>query len=368
MGQTFTIQAEDTFLKAPGRKCELYITSNQPLPRTTSLASIFSDIDTNSDGTISPRELCAYLRKRGITIFSNKQLMKMFKVADDNNDYEITFSEFRRVMAKAQAKTRTTAETGFIKWKQLLISIQDEVRPSFELRLCEVTSPHRTVSTKPVLGNGSTLVQTNISVGFTAGRQYYISLYQIETNLEVARSNRIQCQDHASVVAERVQAQMQRDISKQQKVAAQRRRFEQVQRLEERRQREERQARLIAARSVARQEVATLEHARNRNAVVLLQQLFEDIDTNRNGRISFLELKKFVDTHAVGHHDVVVDRQQLIAMFREADVDYSLEITFDEFQRIMFKAKNANAGKRWREMYEGFEQNIRSRRVRRRVD
>ena len=368
MGQKFSIDAEDEYMKAPGSRCTVHITSNEPLPRTSSLASIFTDIDKDNSSTIEPRELGAYLRKRGITIFTNKQLMDMFNLADDNKDYEITFPEFRRIMNKAEASLNYGGP--FTKWKQLFKDIQDEVRPSLEIRLHEM-NPYQSatvVSSKPVLGNGTTLITTDISVGFTAGKNYYISLYQIETNLELARSRSIKCLNHASVIAERVQEEMRKEMVQRQKTANQQRRRLQLEKLQEIKLREEKLARVQAARLVAEHEIQKLDEAKHRNVVRLLRDLFNQIDLNSNGKISFLELSSFIEKHAVGHHDVVVDRQNLLEMFHTADVDHSLEIDFLEFQKVMLLAKHAKAGKRWREMYEGFERTMLPRRVRRRMN
>ena len=63
-----------------------------PLPSTplffltTSVGAIFDEADTNNNGKISVRELKAFLTKKGVNCWSEKQFKDMFRDGDTSRD------------------------------------------------------------------------------------------------------------------------------------------------------------------------------------------------------------------------------------------------------------------------------------------
>ena len=418
MGQKFTIEAPDVYLKSPGSKCNIYIDSNKPLPRTISLATIFHEIDTTKDGLIQPRELRNYLKKRGIKVSSNKLLMDMFRTADRNGDYDISFQEFSTLMKKVEKGILSTSSTSgnmsIFKWKQFFKEIRDEVRSSFEIRLYEIRSnmQAKMISSRPVGGNGEKSIVTSISNGFVSKKKYYISLYQINGDYELARTKTISCQDHASVIEERTIKEMRKHRSNEMEKLKEKHERELYEQKIRQRLNEEEQIRRTITIQNARSQARKMEDERHRETTLKLKDLFYKIDANNNNQISFLELQQFVLKHwstnlttpssssssssssmssssssssskkrireesSIVTNDEVENEERLAIisndirqMFREADVDYSGYINYYEFEQIMIKASNNdNDNKRWNEMYNGFVNtyfgNIRPKRIR----
>jgi hypothetical protein len=76
---------------------------------TTVIATVFADIDMNGDGFISHEELLDFAKSNGV---SNEDAESMFDVADSsygNDDGEISFEQFRRVMTDARTNAASAA-------------------------------------------------------------------------------------------------------------------------------------------------------------------------------------------------------------------------------------------------------------------
>ena len=416
MGQKFTIEAPDIYLQAPGTALNLYIHSNKPIPRTTSLATIFHDIDTSGDGNISPTELGHYLQQRDIVVLSNQKLMDMFNVADGNHNYHISFHEFTQVMRRVEldltrgssfSKSSSTSSTtaGNTKWKQFFTEIRDELHPSFEIRLYEMHPGlgAKMVAAKPVCGTGITSITVSMSTGFQSNKKYYVSLFQIKNNFELARTKTITCHDHVSVVLSRATKRMKQEKVKQQEMARFQHEKEKYMEREKQRLMKEENIRRAATHRLAKEEASKLDVLRHRNTTRLLHDLFCQIDTNRNDQISFIELQSFVSKHwpagsggggssssssnnnnmsgnkrtrdsnlititdeeAHAQEKEALIRTELVEMFRAADIDHSGYINFGEFQRVVVLAGNNEIrNRKWKEMYMGFSNSIRPVRVR----
>ena len=416
MGQKFTIEAPDIYLQAPGTALNLYIHSNKPIPRTTSLATIFHDIDTSGDGNISPTELGHYLKQRGIVIMSNQKLMDMFNVADGNHNYDISFREFTQVMRRVEQDVLTRGSSfsksssafsttaGKTKWKEFFTEIRDEIHPSFEIRLYEMHPGlgATMVASRPVCGTGIPSIEVSMSTGFQSNKKYYVSLFHIKNNLELARTKTITCHDHVSVVLSRATKRMRQEKVKQQEMALFQHEKEQYMEREKQRLVKEENIRRAATHRLAKEEAAKLDVLRHRNTTRLLHDLFCQIDTNRNDQISFIELQAFVSKHwpagsggggggggsgsssmsgnkrtresnfititdeeAHAQEKEALIRAELVEMFRAADIDHSGYINFGEFQRVVELAGNNEIkNRKWKEMYTGFSNSIRPVRVR----
>ena len=160
MSSSHTISIQDSKYITPTDSIYLTITSVAPIFQTISLGAIFSDIDANNDGTISPKELGDYLRNDFNMNFSNKRLMEMFNCIDDNNDLKISWEEFFSVME--DAKKNRNGKTSLGDWKHLFNSLERDKnqRPSCELFVYEIEQasskkiPVRVWST-PVRANNS---------------------------------------------------------------------------------------------------------------------------------------------------------------------------------------------------------------------
>ena len=75
----------------------------QPPPSGKSAAHIFAEIDTDKSGLVSATELKKALHKHGHP-GSEKQVSEMMKLADKNDDGQLSLKEFKVAMDKMESR------------------------------------------------------------------------------------------------------------------------------------------------------------------------------------------------------------------------------------------------------------------------
>lgn len=80
-----------------------FIALMQGIKRNTGLKSAFHTYDTNGDGRISRTELCQFFETHQRNLLSKEQLDSLMKELDTNEEGEIDYEEFKKMMKNYNA-------------------------------------------------------------------------------------------------------------------------------------------------------------------------------------------------------------------------------------------------------------------------
>jgi Ca2+-binding EF-hand superfamily protein len=354
------------------KHCEFVITSTGQMKKTD-LASIFVEADRNNNGLISVAELKAYFKKKKVLIWSAEEFRNLWRDADSDLNSQIDFLEFRSVMSAA-----STGHTAHPKWRELLQKVKAENGTSTEIRLYREEGSWGkrliAITHSNAAGTGGRFRKSLFSPGF----RYCITLNETDTpnNMELARTQIFHCIDSnaalkATLERERIKRRAALKAKFEHDMRVKKIALEKAKRERERRDRE--RALEDALREYRAEEIAQLRRERKarekrekeerelkdrvirrmalkrvvpRNAAVVIDDVFDKIDKNRNGKISLSELKKYINE--LGAPLTTADVQK---MFREADLDHNAQINKSEFRQVMTNAKNCSSTAEWNDLY-----------------
>jgi Ca2+-binding EF-hand superfamily protein len=352
------------------KDCEFVITSAGQMKKTD-LASIFVEADRNNNGLISVAELKAYFKKKKVLIWSAEEFRNLWRDADSDLNSQIDFLEFKRVMTAA-----STGHTAHPKWRELLENVKAENGTSTEIRLYREDGSWGkrliAITHSKAAGTGGRFRKSLFSPGF----RYCITLNETDTpnNMELARTQVFHCTDSNAALKARLErerikrlaalkAKTEHDM-RVKKIALAKAKRERERRdreraiekalrimeAEERRRiikaREERDKKERELKDRVKRRMA-LKRVVPRNAAVVIDDVFDKIDKNRNGKISLSELKKYINE--LGAPLTTADVQK---MFREADLDHNAQINKSEFRQVMKNAKNCSSTSEWNALYK----------------
>ena len=381
---------------------------------TKSIGAIFDEADKNGDGRITTVELKKFFIKKGIHVWTPAEFKELWRDADSDRDNFITYDEFANVMERAKS-----SYAGHAKWQSLLHAMLNESGTPLEIQYEKKAYNRRShVSTKPLVGNNTNTIKNHFSKwNFVAGREYFVTVNEAgSTNKEVAKSTPIKvrslrfffflvvlfpllfffnfllicfirrrscswffvfmkCIDTDAITKERQRQMLRRQqealsnakalrdhkmLAAKARAKAQREQ-DKMDRLAASLQNQSRDAMIarIQARkgavTAAKQHVKTyVSHSASR----VIDQAFDDIDTNGNGVISYAEFSNYVKKHGVSAKDVK-------NMFDVADSSYGnddMQIQRSEFRTVMNLAGGYNASPAWNKLYERYSAGVSTKR------
>jgi Ca2+-binding EF-hand superfamily protein len=346
--KSYSITAGKKFDVADRDHCKFYVSSTGQTKKA-SLAVVFDEIDTNGNSLISINELKKFFKKKGVMVWTPQEFSDLWSDADSDGDAQIDFREFKRVMTAAKSGYSTHP-----KWRELLAALDDGAGTSTEVKLYRVD------------GHGDSLVAITHAVGtsgsfrrelFNEGYEYFITLNEADTrnNMELARTNVFECIDSDAYIKAQVAARLARDraAARSVKARADRRKFhlaEQNKRFKLARKAEKND---LIDRIEQRKQSGKKRTKVSRNAAVVIDHVFDDIDTNGNGQISINELKKYINARGAP-----VTTSDIGQMFRAADLNSDAQLNKVEFRRVMKQAKSCSSTPQWNQLYQSHENRI----------
>ena len=116
--------------------------------------------------------------------------------------------------------------------------------------------------------------------------------------------------------------------------------------------------RIQERKDAARRAAADQRHYVSFNAVRVIDQAFDEIDTNGNGIISYAEFSNYVKKHGVSSKDVK-------KMFDVADSSYGDDdgqISRQEFRDVMNAAGGAGVSPAWNKLYKTYAASVGTKR------
>tara|TARA_B100000795_G_C22739616_1_gene414747 strand:+ start:214 stop:1182 length:969 start_codon:yes stop_codon:yes gene_type:complete len=317
--------------------------------------NIFDEVDVNGDGLISQSELKKYFVKKDLDIWGgNTEFKSLWRDADRDGDAKIDLKEFRIVMARASRRSSGVNS----KWTELVDIIKAESGTSLQVCLYKSlrSYSHVMVCSKPIVGNSKSTIQTSFPAHwFEVGQSYFFTLSKCGTNnTELCRTDTFKCIDSDAASRAYVNAQIRRAAIAEKNRQA---------RLDELRQlsvesHDALAAKINARRSKAKRKFKSAPTSRRANVVI--DNVFHDIDANRNGTISMVEFKN----HCRSIGSVSLSTSEMNLMFRDADASGDAKIDLTEFRKAMNLAKNKAASSGWNQLYSSYERQVGSKRSR----
>jgi len=381
MGNTYTIDVDAVFDLSDQQHCWMAVTGKNGASASKSIGSVFADIDENEDGVITFSELARYFRCQNVNICDDAEFRDLWLDADEDHDNCITYEEFWKVMTRAKETYQ-----GHPKWRTLLhaINVSVDAGNPLEVRLYKIDAyggvTH--VGRKPLVGNNSNVIETSLHrKNFVAGFEYFACVYEMDETTtkaeqikEVAKSTRIKCIDSSRALREK---QRQLELRRQQaltnaatqQAAAQKAAYarslvqahkyhafmRQQRELAERQKEREVLARHGARASAKTESYDYVKQRISRGAASAINNVFNEIDKDENGVISYAEFNHFCKQQGVT--DEVVSR-----MFREVDYygggDFDGNIDRSEFRKIMNLAGEWKASTHWNALYEKYGREV----------
>ena len=300
-------------------------------------------------------ELKKYFIKKDLHYWDQREFFALWRDGDSDGDSQIDLNEFRQVMGRA-ARTSSNVHK---KWKELLEKIKAESGTPLEVRLFKVGRSYNAsmIVNQPVVGNSKKTIQTSFpKLWFEVGEKYFVTLNEAgSSSTELARTDKFDCIDSGAARRARVEVQIRRAR------IAERNRQEQLDILRQLSVESHDDVKFLFTmkRDAAKRKFTTAPPSRL--AVVVIDNLFHEIDVNRNGTISSSEFRNHVRSSGV-----TLSTSEINQMFHEADKDDNNKISLFEFRKAMNLAKNKASSYDWIKLYSFYERQIGSKRSRHR--
>ena len=376
-GNSYTVSVDREYDLADDDSCWVHVTGKNIASTTKSVGAIFDEADKNGDGRITRIELKKFFQKKGIHVWSDTEFTEIWRDADSDRDNFISYAEFSSVMKRAK-----TTYAGHSKWQTLLNAMKSESGVPLDIRLFKIDSyggvSH--VGSKALVGNKTKNIESFFSKrNFIAGYEYFVTVHEDDggDGKEVAKSSRIKCIDSDAMLRAR-QAQMQRrrqEALKEERAQKLRQQESRAALARARAEREQEKMDRLAAqlrqqskedliRRIDERKNAARRAAEERrnyvsfNAVRVIDQAFDEIDTNGNGIISYAEFSNYVKKHGVSSKDVK-------NMFDVADSSYGDDdgqISRQEFRDVMNAAGGAGVSPAWNKLYKTYAASVGTKR------
>jgi hypothetical protein len=282
----------------------------------------------------------------------------------------IDFLEFKTVMNAAKSSWNSNS-----KWKELLDKANAQAGTAVEIKLFRLNGSGQGVTTygKTCVAASSTRIGQSANGNdfvlfgkscFRQGTSYYFSLHEVKDHLllegmELARSQTFQCIDSLALIRAQVAAQVARDraaakaaLRSAQVLAKRRRQIEKDAHDLFTLQRQESEQDLLD-RIRARENRSNKRSVPTRQAAVVIDEVFDMIDANGNGKISMSDMKAHINISVPE-----ISTSDVGKMFREADKDKNAQLSKREFREVMVSAKRCCSIPAWNALYASYENRI----------